>query len=146
MVTVTAYTDALARGKKTGVSRAPAAEAIAMFCNANLHLLVGAVSAELVWTGAMARRMSFLEFGRMCGRNPMEVEALQWIDTVIVTHDSGRYRLDFNYAKHGILYDSYDARHAVYELALTTSLDESDAQKLVAEALEFGVSGRELKR
>lgn len=143
---MSAYEEALERGRKVGVSRAPAAEAIAMFCESTLQILVGAVSPEMVWTGAIARRMSFLDFGRLC-RRPMEVEVLQWLDTVIVTHLRNRYEFQFSSLPlPGGPTGSYTEEQAVYELLVTTGLSETEIRTLVREAREDNVSGREIVR
>lgn len=143
---MSAYQEALKRGRKIGVSRAPTAEAIAMFCESTLQILVGAVSPEMVWTGAIARRMSLLDFGRLCAR-PREAEVLQWLDTVIVTHLRGRYEFQFSSLPlPGGPAASYTAEQAVYELLVTTCLDEAEIRTLLREARENDVSGREIAR
>jgi hypothetical protein len=136
------YREALERGRKTGVSRAPAAEAIAMFCQANLQTLVGAVSPELTWTGAVARRMTFLEFGRLCAR-PIETEALQWLNTVVITCARKRYRLYFS-ALPGEVFGPYDFGEVRAQLETGALLSPVESRTLALEALEFSVSGREL--
>lgn len=73
------YEAALKRAKTQGVGRCDDAAAMAAFCQANIQILVGAVSPKLVWQGAQASGLTFLELGRMVGRDPMEVEALQWV-------------------------------------------------------------------
>jgi hypothetical protein len=139
---VSAYGDTLARGKKIGASRAPTAEAIALFCDGPLQTLVGAVSPELVWTGAVARRMAYLEFGRLCAQ-PMEVSELQWLRTVIVTCERKRYRLVFSDLPERE-FGPYDFTEVIGQIRVAALLSPMEARNLVLEALESGVSGRVL--
>ncbi|MFF1298180.1 MULTISPECIES: hypothetical protein [unclassified Streptomyces] len=73
------YEQALAEAAEKGSRRASDAAAMAQFCQANIHILVGAVSPQLVWEGAQKKGLTFLQFGRLCGKNPRAVEALQWL-------------------------------------------------------------------
>jgi hypothetical protein len=141
---MSAYREALKRGRKTGVSKAGTAESIAMFCESNVQILVGAVSPELVWTGAMAKRLTFLEFGRMCGSDPGAVEDLQWLDTVTVTpYGAARYHLEFSRLPDKVFgpYDLGQARAQLEIAALMTSTESRDA---VFDARIEGVAVREM--
>lgn len=141
---MSAYTDAIKRGRKIGVSRAPVAEALAMFCESTLQLAVGAVAPELVWTGAMAKRLTYLEFGRMCGRDPMEVEALQWLDTVTITpHGAQRYHLVFSKLP-GQVFGPYDLREARGQLEIAALMAPLESRTAVFDARTDGVAVREM--
>lgn len=74
----TAWEQALAEAKQRGVGRCGDAAAMAAFCDANIQMLCGAVSPRLVWEGAQRKGLTFLELGRLAGRDPMAVEALMW--------------------------------------------------------------------
>ena len=73
------YAQALAEVEEVGTSHASDPAVMAQFCQANIHILIGAVSPQLVWEGAQKKGLTFLEFGRLCGGDPMAVEALQWL-------------------------------------------------------------------
>lgn len=73
------YEEALAEAAKVGVGRCGDAAAMAQFCDANIQILCGAVSPHLVWEGAQKKGLTFLELGRLAGKDPMAVEALMWI-------------------------------------------------------------------
>lgn len=73
------YEQALAEAKTRGTSKCSDAAVMAQFCQANIHILVGAVSPQLVWEGAQKKGLTFLQFGRLCGKDPRTVEALQWL-------------------------------------------------------------------
>jgi hypothetical protein len=72
------YQEALAEARKVGVRNASDAAKMAQFCDANIQLLCGAVSPQLVWEGAQRKGMTFLELGRLAGKDPMAVENLMW--------------------------------------------------------------------
>jgi hypothetical protein len=74
-----AYDKALAEAERVGTKHASDRAVMAQFCQANIHHLIGAVSPQLVWEGAQKKGLTFLEFGRLCSRDPMAVEALQWL-------------------------------------------------------------------
>lgn len=142
---MSAYTDALERGRKIGAARAPKAEAIAMFCADVVPTLVGAVAPELVWTGAMARQMTFLEFGRLCA-DPMKVEELQWSETVTVIKWGNQYRLTFSDRTRGTLFGPYDFPQTVAQLFITALLPRIEARNAVLEAHLHDVAVREVRR
>lgn len=73
-----AYEAALKRAKDKGVGRCDDAAAMAAFCQANLPILVGAVSPQLVWEGAQKKGLTFLELGRLV-KDPMAIDDLQWV-------------------------------------------------------------------
>jgi hypothetical protein len=73
------WDQALEEAKDKGVGKCSDPAVMAQFCQADIHTLIGAVSAQLVWEGAQKKGLTFLEFGRLCGRDPMAVEALQWL-------------------------------------------------------------------
>lgn len=73
-----AYEAALKRAKDKGVGRCDDAAAMAAFCDANIQLLVGAVSPQLVWEGAQKKGLTLLELGRMV-RDPMAIDDLMWV-------------------------------------------------------------------
>lgn len=72
------YEQALAEAKAKGVGRCSDAAAMAQFIEANAHTVIGAVSPQLVWEGAQRKGMTFLELGRLCGRDPMAAAELMW--------------------------------------------------------------------
>lgn len=74
-----AYTAALKRARDKGVGRCDDAAAMAAFCEANLAILVGAVSPQLVWEGAQKKGLTFRELGRLAGTDTRAVDDLQWI-------------------------------------------------------------------
>ena len=141
---MSAYQEALKRGRKTGVSKAGTAEAIAMFCESNVQILVGAVAPELVWTGAMAKQLTFLEFGRLCGGDPMAVDALQWLDTVTVTpFGTARYHLVFSNLP-GQVFGPYNLNDARVQLETTALMAPLTARDAVLDARALGVAVREM--
>lgn len=73
------YQAALATYDAIGAAHAPDDALMAGFCEHNLHLAVGAVSPQLVWEGAQKTGMTALELCRLAGRDPMAVDALQWL-------------------------------------------------------------------
>jgi hypothetical protein len=75
---VDAYAEALVAAEKVGGSRCSDAEAMALFCDTSLQILVGAVSPRLVWSGAQARGLTFRELTKLVHDNPLTVVRLQW--------------------------------------------------------------------
>lgn len=73
------YAAALEAGHRVGARRADDAALMALFCDGPLQRLVGAVSPQLVWDGAHAKELTTRELAAMANRDPMAVEALQWI-------------------------------------------------------------------
>lgn len=71
------YEEALKEAKKVGAARASDAGLMALFCDANLQLLVGAVSPQLVWEGAQKRGMTTRDLATLC-KDPLAVDDLQW--------------------------------------------------------------------
>lgn len=74
------YEEALSEARKKGVGRCSDAAAMAAFCEANIHILVGAVSPKLMWDGAQRKGMTFLEFGRLVGADPIAASELMWVE------------------------------------------------------------------
>lgn len=72
------WEQALTEAKEKGVGRCSDHAAMAAFCDANITHIVGAVSGQLIWEGAMRRGMTFLELGRLAGRDPLACSELMW--------------------------------------------------------------------
>lgn len=76
------YEEALAEAERKGVGRCSDPAAMAFFCDSgDLQIAVGAASGKLVWEGAQAKGMTFLELGRLCGSDPWAVHELMWTET-----------------------------------------------------------------
>lgn len=76
------YEEALAEARRVGVGRCSDPAAMAAFCDSGaLQIAVGAASGQLVWEGAQATGLTFLELGRLCGSDPMAVHNLMWVET-----------------------------------------------------------------
>ncbi|MET7713702.1 hypothetical protein [Streptomyces sp. NPDC005407] len=73
------YEQALQEAETKGTAHASDPAVMAQFCDANIQILIGAVSPKLVWEGAQKKGMTFLELGRLCGKDKMAVEALMWV-------------------------------------------------------------------
>ena len=73
------YAAALAAGRATGAGRCTDAEAMALFCEADVQLLAGAVSPRLVWEGAQKRGLSLAELGALASADPLAVADLMWV-------------------------------------------------------------------
>lgn len=145
---MSAYSNALARGRKKGAGAAPRPEILAMFCESNLQTLVGAVSPELVWRGAMARGLSFLEFGRLCGKDVRAVDELQWFEVVVIERwhrDRKKVTLWFDRLPDKT-FGPYDLPNAVTQLFVGALLPMRDARDAVLEALDEGVSARPVQK
>lgn len=72
------YDQALTEARKVGAAHATDAGAMALFCDANLQILVGAVSPQLVWEGAQRKGLTFRELAHLAGTDPMAVSNLMW--------------------------------------------------------------------
>ncbi len=72
------YQAALRRGRKVGASKAEDADLMAMFCESDIQLLVGAVSPQLVWEGAMKKGLTSSELAALASTNPGAVADLMW--------------------------------------------------------------------
>ncbi|MFE7965214.1 hypothetical protein ACFU0X_19650 [Streptomyces cellulosae] len=77
-VSYPSYDAALNAGRKTGDSRADDAARMALFCDGPLQTLVGAVSPQLVWEGAQAKKLTTHQLAAMCRSDVMAVSDLQW--------------------------------------------------------------------
>jgi hypothetical protein len=142
---MSAYQEAVKRGRKTGASNAATAEVLALFCYGPLQTLVGAVSPELMWAGAMAKQLTVLEFGRLCA-NPMKAAELQWLDTVTVTpYGRDKYHLEFSRLP-GKTFGPYDLQEARGQLETTALLAPVEARAAVLDARALGVAVREMPR
>lgn len=145
---MSAYENALKRGHKKGAGVAPRPEILAMFCESNLQLLVGAVSPELVWLGAMARGLSFLEFGRLCGKDVRAVDELQWFETVTIERDPrNRKQVTLRFSRlPDKTFGPYDFPNATAQLFVGALIPMKDARDAVLEALDEEVSVREVQK
>lgn len=72
------FLEAHKRYTNIGASRADDAALMAGFCAANLQLLVGAVSPQLVWEAAQRRGMTALELAALCNNDAAAVNDLMW--------------------------------------------------------------------
>ncbi|MEG9551408.1 hypothetical protein V5N34_25395 [Streptomyces baarnensis] len=72
------YDEALKNSKNVGAAHATDPALMASFCESTVQTLCGAVSPQLVWTGAQARGMSTTDLAAMCASSPQEVADLQW--------------------------------------------------------------------
>jgi hypothetical protein len=73
------YEQTLKRARKTGAFHASDAELMALFCDGELQILVGAASPKLVWNGAQKKNMSTKQLSALCITNPNAVHDLMWI-------------------------------------------------------------------
>lgn len=73
------WEQALTEAKTKGVGRCSDHAAMAAYCDANITYIVGAVSGQLIWEGAMRKGMTFLELGRLAGRDPIACAELMWV-------------------------------------------------------------------
>lgn len=73
------WEQALDEAKKSGVGRCSEPAAMAAFCKNNVPYIVGAVAPQLIWEGAMKKRLSFKELGRLANRDPLACSQLQWL-------------------------------------------------------------------
>jgi hypothetical protein len=71
------YKEALKGEKKTGVKNCSEVEFLAGFCQ-TLPLIVGAVSPELVFNGAVKRKLSAKDLSKMAIEAPQDVIDLMW--------------------------------------------------------------------
>lgn len=72
------YHETLKSARAVGASNANDAEATALFCESVLQQLCGAVSPKLVFDGAQAQELSFIELTRLAQTDPMAVADLMW--------------------------------------------------------------------
>lgn len=72
------YREALNRVALVGSSRASDPEVMAQFLESSAHILLGAVSPELIWNGATSRGMSCSELARMVHSQPDQARDLMW--------------------------------------------------------------------
>lgn len=73
------YEVALEEARKVGVGVCSDQAAMAAFCDSLIQTLCGAVSAKLVWEGAMKTGMTGLELGRLAHKDPRAVADLMWV-------------------------------------------------------------------
>lgn len=73
------WEQALAEAKEKGVGRCSDHAAMAVFCDASITYIVGAVSGQLIWEGAMRKGMTFRELGRLAGEDPIACSELMWV-------------------------------------------------------------------
>lgn len=73
------WEQALTEAKEKGVARCSDHAAMAAFCDANITYIVGAVSGQLVWEGAMKKGLSFKDLGRLANRDPLACSELMWL-------------------------------------------------------------------
>ena len=73
------WEQALAEAKEKGVGRCSDQAAMAAFCNVNIQYIVGAVSGQLIWEGAMRKGLTFKELGRLANRDPLACSELMWL-------------------------------------------------------------------
>jgi hypothetical protein len=51
---------------------------MALFCEYDVQIVVGAVAPKLVWEGAQRRGMTARELARLAGTDPIAVGELMW--------------------------------------------------------------------
>lgn len=73
------YETTLKEAKAVGASKANDEQLMALFCDAPLQTLCGAVSPSLVWEGAQSKKMTTKELAALAAKNPMEVAELMWV-------------------------------------------------------------------
>lgn len=73
------YADALATYKDKGAAHAPDHALMAAFCEYNLQIVVGAVSPQLVWEGAMKKGLNAKDLLALANTSVMAVSDLQWV-------------------------------------------------------------------
>jgi hypothetical protein len=72
------YAETLAATRKVGAAHATDAQLMALFCDAPLQTLVGAVSPQLVWEGAQHTGMTSAELAKLCADDLGAVAELMW--------------------------------------------------------------------
>jgi hypothetical protein len=72
------YEDALAKAETVGAAHADDAGLMALFCENNLQIVVGAVAPKLVWEGAQRKGMTARDLARLAGKDPIAVGELMW--------------------------------------------------------------------
>jgi len=75
---VSAYREALAAAKKTGVSHCTDAQLMAIFCESSIQILCGAVSPELMWDGAQKMELTTFELAQLAKTDPRAAADLMW--------------------------------------------------------------------
>lgn len=73
------YEQSLTDGQKAGASKATDAQAMAMFLESCAQLLLGAVSARLIWQGAQTKGLTGLELATMISKDPGSARDLMWL-------------------------------------------------------------------
>jgi hypothetical protein len=74
---MTTYADTLAAARRVGAAHANDAQLMALFCDANIQMLCGAVSPKLVWEGAQHKGLTTNELMSLT-RDPFAIADLQW--------------------------------------------------------------------
>jgi hypothetical protein len=74
------YQEALAAGKKVGARRAPDAALMALVLDGAAQLLLGAVSARLVWEGAQAKGLTTQQLMLLIHDDPIAASELMWVE------------------------------------------------------------------
>lgn len=73
------YAEALATAKKAGAEDVTDEGMIALLCDSPiLNLTCGAVAGSLVYEGAIAKGLTYVEFARLASEDPDAIAALQW--------------------------------------------------------------------
>jgi hypothetical protein len=72
------YEEALATARKTGTRHASDEVRMALYCDASVQIVVGAVSPKLMWEGAQKRGMTTKELSRLCTSDPIAASELMW--------------------------------------------------------------------
>ncbi|MEU1497289.1 hypothetical protein [Streptomyces sp. NPDC005732] len=73
------YADALAVYQAKGAAHAPDGALVAGLCRDVIQTLVGAVSPQLVWEGAMKKGLTAKELLHLCRADTFAVDDLQWL-------------------------------------------------------------------
>lgn len=73
------YAEVIASGRAIGASRATDAQAMALFCESSIQILLGAVSPKLIWEGAMKKGLTFRELAALVSNDPRAAEDLMWL-------------------------------------------------------------------
>jgi hypothetical protein len=73
------YPEALEAGRKAGAARATDARLMAMVLDSTAHILVGAVSPRLMWTGAMKAGLTTEELMTLIHDDALAASELQWL-------------------------------------------------------------------
>lgn len=73
------YAEALEEAREVGVSRCSDPALMAQFLDANAQLLIGAVSAELMWDGAQKTGLTTRALVALINKDPIEAAELMWV-------------------------------------------------------------------